>query len=111
MLAMVAPMLMQAYTDAAAAGQALIASQFATCCRWCGVPSGNFWTPSVGGLVLGIGWLLGQDHLRRSACRWCSPLRQQLCRRIRSRRRGTGLDLTGRIGGPASEKPGWPSRH
>jgi hypothetical protein len=29
-LAMVAPMMMQAYTDAAAAGQALIAAQFAT---------------------------------------------------------------------------------
>ena len=45
-LAMVAPMFMHAYTDATAAGQALIRRSSRSCCRWCGVPSGNSWTPS-----------------------------------------------------------------
>ncbi len=40
-LGMVAPMLMHAYTDATAAGQALIATEFATVLLVVWVPSGN----------------------------------------------------------------------
>ena len=46
-LAMVAPMLMHAYTDATAAAQARLSRRSSRlCCRWCGVPSGNFSMPS-----------------------------------------------------------------
>ena len=66
-LAMVAPMLMQAYTDAAAAGQALIAAQFATVLQ---VVWRSIWQFLDAILLaawwLGIGWLLRQDHLRLS---------------------------------------------
>ena len=65
-LAMVAPMLMQAYTDAAA-GQALIAVQFATVLQ---VVWRSIWQFLDAILLaawwLGIGWLLRQDHLRLS---------------------------------------------
>jgi hypothetical protein len=50
-LAMVAPMLMHAYTEATTADQALIAAEFAVVLQVCGVPSGNSWTPSCGSLV------------------------------------------------------------
>ena len=66
-LAMVAPMLMHDYIDAAAAGQALIAAQFATVLQvvWCSI-----WQFLDAILLaawwLGIGRLLRQDHLRLS---------------------------------------------
>jgi hypothetical protein len=103
-LAMVWPTWMHAYTDGAAVGQALIATQFATVLQVVWRAIRQFLdTILLAAWWLGIGWPIGQDHLRRSACRWCSPLRQPPCRWIRSRRRGTGLDLTGRIGGPAGK--------
>ena len=64
---MVGPMLMEAYTDAAAPGQTLIAAQFATVLHvvWCAI-----WQFLDGILLaawwLGIGQLLHQDHLRLS---------------------------------------------
>jgi hypothetical protein len=66
-LAMVAPMLMHNYTDATAAGQAVIAAQFATVLQvvWRGI-----WQFLDAILLaawwLGIGRLLRQDHLRLS---------------------------------------------
>lgn len=46
-LAMVAPMLMHDYTDATAAGQALIVCAVRDhAAGWCGVPSSNSLTPS-----------------------------------------------------------------
>jgi hypothetical protein len=66
-LAMVAPMLMHVYTDAAAAGQALIATQFATALQ---VVWRSIWQFLDAILLavwwLGIGWLLRSDHLRLS---------------------------------------------
>ena len=66
-LAMVAPMLMHAYTDATAAGQALIAAQFATVLQ---VVWRSIWQFLDAILLaawwLGIGRLLRQDHLRLS---------------------------------------------
>jgi hypothetical protein len=66
-LAMVAPLLMQGYTDAAAAGQALIAAQFATVLQ---VVWRSIWQFLDAILLaawwLGIGRLLRQDHLRLS---------------------------------------------
>ena len=66
-LAMVAPMLMHNYTDATAAGQALIAAQFATVLQ---VVWRSIWQFLDAILLaawwLGIGWLLRQDHLRLS---------------------------------------------
>ena len=66
-LAMVAPMLMQAYTDATPAGQALIAAQFATVLQ---VVWRSIWQFLDAILLaawwLGIGRLLRQDHLRLS---------------------------------------------
>jgi hypothetical protein len=66
-LAMVAPMLMHAYSDATAAGRALIAAQFATVLQ---VVWRAIWQ-FLGAILLaawwlGIGWLLRQDHLRLS---------------------------------------------
>ena len=66
-LTIVAPMLMHNYIDAAAAGQALIAAQFATVLQvvWCSI-----WQFLDAILLaaswLGIGRLLRQDHLRLS---------------------------------------------
>ena len=66
-LAMVAPMLMHAYTDTAVAGQALIAAQFATVLQ---VVWRAIWQFLDAILLaawwLGIGRLLRQDHLRLS---------------------------------------------
>ena len=66
-LAMVAPMLMHAYTDATAAAQALIAAQFATMLQ---VVWRAIWQFLDAILLaawwLGIGRLLRQDHLRLS---------------------------------------------
>lgn len=66
-LSMVAPMLMQAYTDATPAGQALIAAQFATVLE---VVWRSIWQFLDAILLaawwLGIGRLLRQDHLRLS---------------------------------------------
>jgi uncharacterized membrane protein YeiH len=66
-LAMVAPMLMHAYTDTAVAGQALIAAQFATVLQ---VVWRAIWQFLDAILLaawwLGIGWLVRQDHLRLS---------------------------------------------
>ncbi len=66
-LAMVAPLLMQGYTDATAAGQALIAAQFATVLQ---VVWRSIWQFLDAILLaawwLGIGRLLRQDHLRPS---------------------------------------------
>ena len=66
-LAMVAPMLMHNYTDATAAGQALIAAQFATVLE---VVWRAIWQFLDAILLaawwLGIGWLFRQDHLRLS---------------------------------------------
>jgi hypothetical protein len=63
-LAMVAPMLMHAYTDATAAGQALIVAQFATVLQ---VVWRAIWQLLDAILLaawwLGIGWLIRQDHL------------------------------------------------
>ena len=66
-LAMVAPMLMHAYTDATAAAQALIAAQFATVLQ---VVWRAIWQFLDAILLaawwLGIGWLLRPDHRRLS---------------------------------------------
>ena len=66
-LAMVAPMLMQAYTAAAPAGQALIAAQFATVLQ---IVWRSIWQFLDAVLLaawwLGIGQLIRQDHLRLS---------------------------------------------
>ena len=66
-LAVVAPMLMHDYTDAAAAGQAVIAAQFATLME---VVWRAIWQFLDAILLaawwLGIGWLLRPDHLRLS---------------------------------------------
>ena len=66
-LAMVAPMLMHTYTDTTAAGQALIAAQFATVLQ---VVWRSIWQFLDAILLaawwLGIGRLLRQDHLRLS---------------------------------------------
>ena len=66
-LAMVAPMLMHAYTDTAVEGQALIAAQFATVLQ---VVWRSIWQFLDAILLaawwLGIGRLLRQDHLRLS---------------------------------------------
>ena len=66
-LAMVSPMLMQAYTDTTPAGQALIAAQFATVLQ---VVWRSIWQFLDAILLaawwLGLGWLLRQDHLRLS---------------------------------------------
>ena len=66
-LAMVAPMLMHAYTDTAVAGQALIAAQFAAVLQ---VVWRAIWQFLDAILLaawwLGIGRLLRQDHLRLS---------------------------------------------
>ena len=66
-LAMVAPMLMHAYTDTAVAGQALIAAQFATVLQ---VVWRAIWQFLDAILLaawwVGIGRLLRQDHLRLS---------------------------------------------
>jgi hypothetical protein len=67
MLAMVAPMLMHNYTDATAAGQALIAAQFATVLQ---VVWRAIWQFLDAILLaawwLGIGWLLRADRPRLS---------------------------------------------
>ena len=66
-LAIVTPMLMHSYIDAAAAGQALIAAQFATVLQ---VVRRSIWHFPDAILLaawwLGIGRLLRQDHLRLS---------------------------------------------
>lgn len=66
-LAMVAPMLMHTYTDTTAAGQALIAAQFATVLE---VVWRSIWQFLDAILLaawwLGVGRLLRQDHLRLS---------------------------------------------
>ena len=66
-LAMVAPMLMHTYTDTTAAGQAVIAAQFATVLQ---VVWRSIWQFLDAILLaawwLGIGRLLRQDHLRLS---------------------------------------------
>ena len=66
-LALVAPMLMHAYTDTTAAGQALIAAQFATVLQ---VVWRAIWQFLDAILLaawwLGIGLLIRQDHLRLS---------------------------------------------
>ena len=66
-LAMVAPMLMHAYTDARAAGRALIAAQFATVLQVVWRAIWQFLDAIVlAAWWLGIGRLLRQDHLRLS---------------------------------------------
>jgi hypothetical protein len=66
-LALVAPMLMHAYTEASAGDQAMIAAQFATVLQ---VVWRAIWQFLDAILLaawwLGIGWLLRQDHLRVS---------------------------------------------
>ena len=86
-LAMVAPMLMHAYTDTAVAGQALIAAQFATVLQ---VVWRAIWQFLDAILLaawwLGIGRLLRQDHLRLSrlslvlAAAIAAGARRQRCR-------------------------------
>jgi hypothetical protein len=89
-LAMVAPMLMHNYTDATAAGQALIAAQFATVLEVVWRAIWQFldaillatWWP-------GIGWLFRQDHLHLSRLslvhgRSRSSRGRRQCRRAKS---------------------------
>ena len=66
-LAMVAPILMYAYTDAAAAAQVSIAVQFATLLQMVWRAIWQFLDAILlAAWWLGIGWLLRPDHLRLS---------------------------------------------
>jgi hypothetical protein len=76
-LATAAPILMHNYTDTTAAGEALIAVQFATVLEVVALHLAIPRCHPPGGLVARNRVLLRQDHLRISRCRWCSPQPRQ----------------------------------